>query len=237
MQQDQHRAYCALAVKWLQRPRSAGGPGCAVAVMESSTGWNGERPDAIGFRFTGHAPTDGSVVVEVKVSRSDFLADARKPHRQEGGCGSWRYFMAPTGLISPEELPAGWGLLEVTKAGHIKPVAGHALYFRQSRHDEYLQQAAAWRFPAVDHDREKYLLTRLLANTDPQKALDMVREANNRNAQLLRRIDAIGAALGLPKGSSTHEVERAARNAANYRVRRKQEDPLQPIARALRPQA
>jgi hypothetical protein len=44
-----------------------------------------------------------------------FLADRDKPFRQkpEMGVGCERYYLAPRALIRTEELPAGWGLLEV----------------------------------------------------------------------------------------------------------------------------
>jgi hypothetical protein len=53
--------------------------------------------------------------VECKVSRADFLPDRHKPFRQkpEIGVGCERYYLAPKGLIRIEEIPAGWGLLEV----------------------------------------------------------------------------------------------------------------------------
>jgi len=54
-------------------------------------------PDAIGWKKACH-----SVLVECKVSRADFLADREKP-----------YYLAAKGLIRIEELPAGWGLLEI----------------------------------------------------------------------------------------------------------------------------
>jgi hypothetical protein len=56
------------------------------------------------------------VLVECKVSRGDFLADANKPFRShpEDGLGSKRFYLAPTGMIAPEELPKCWGLLECT---------------------------------------------------------------------------------------------------------------------------
>lgn len=119
-----HADLCALAVKWLKRQNSAGGPGCHVAISECRSGWTGEIPDAIGFRAAGHKQTDGSIVVECKTSRSDFLADRKKAHRLEGGLGNWRYFMAPAGLIRADEVPLGWGLLEVNSRLHIKAVAG-----------------------------------------------------------------------------------------------------------------
>lgn len=175
-----HKQMCEIAVKWLKRPNSAGGPGCAVALSECRSGWSGEIPDAIGFRASGH--WDGSYVVEVKTSRSDFLADAKKPHRASGGMGNWRYFMAPTGLIKTSELPAGWGLLEVNGRGHVKAVAGPAAFYK-GPWGEMEKQIAAWKQDS-DMQREQFLMVRAMANTgDPQKVLDMIREANNRAAR------------------------------------------------------
>jgi hypothetical protein len=67
-------------------------------------------PDAIGWKKACH-----SVLVESKVSRADFLADRAKPFRlkAENGVGCERYYLAPRGLIRTDELPIGWGLLEV----------------------------------------------------------------------------------------------------------------------------
>ncbi|WP_143516196.1 adenylosuccinate synthase [Pusillimonas sp. T2] len=210
-QKSLHKSLCEIAVKWLKRAPSAGGPGCAVAMSECKSGVDGEIPDAIGFRRTGYDATDGSVLVEVKTSRADFLADAKKSHRISGGIGSWRYYMAPKGLIDPNDLPMGWGLLQVNERGHVKALAGHATYFK-GRHDEYLRQACLWRFLDVDVSREQFLLVRALANTgDPQKVLIMLREANNRAARLTAAVERIAKALGLPQHTSSYEVERTAR--------------------------
>ena len=58
-----HSDLCKLAVSWLKRPFSRGGHGCTVAIDECRTGWGGEIPDAVGYRYsgmqdtsTGHAP-------------------------------------------------------------------------------------------------------------------------------------------------------------------------------------
>ena len=69
----------------------------------------GEVPDVIGWKASCQ-----SVLVECKVSRSDFLADALKPFRlrPDEGLGSKRLYMAPAEIIAPEELPRHWGLLE-----------------------------------------------------------------------------------------------------------------------------
>src|SRR5262249_30587332 len=55
-----------------------------------------------------------SVLVECKVTRSDFLADLDKPFRLKAGLGmgAERFYFAPAHVIRIEDLPAGWGLLE-----------------------------------------------------------------------------------------------------------------------------
>jgi hypothetical protein len=57
------------------------------------------------------------VLVECKASRADFLADHQKPFRlkQQQGMGCERFYFAIAGLISPQELPQGWGLLELRR--------------------------------------------------------------------------------------------------------------------------
>lgn len=66
-----------------------------------------QRADVIGFR------SQCSVAIESKVSRADFLADRKKPHRAVGGIGLYRFYICPVGLIAADELPARWGLLHV----------------------------------------------------------------------------------------------------------------------------
>ena len=75
-----------------------------------------ERPDALGINSGGE-----SFLVEVKVSRADFLADQKKPHRnKEKALGNYRAYLTPKGLLNPEEIPFGWQLWEVH--GKTKPV-------------------------------------------------------------------------------------------------------------------
>lgn len=103
MASKEHSELCIRAAKFLRNN------GFSVAFddrFEAVTG-TGELPDAIGFR------NGVSVVIEVKVSRSDFFADKKKHFRREAetGMGDWRFFLCPVDLIKPEELPEGWGLL------------------------------------------------------------------------------------------------------------------------------
>lgn len=98
-----HEKLVSKAVAWLRRY------GCGVVLSEQSCA-SGETPDAIGWKRACH-----SVVVECKISRADFLADREKPFRQNPklAMGCERYYLATFGLIAREELPAGWGLLEL----------------------------------------------------------------------------------------------------------------------------
>lgn len=100
-----HCELVELGYKWVLN----NSPRCGVAFKEFKTiGW--EIPDVIGFG------SFMSIVVECKTSRSDFLADKKKPHRIVGkGMGRFRFFLCPEGLIRPDELPERWGLLYVIK--------------------------------------------------------------------------------------------------------------------------
>lgn len=75
--------------------------------------WKGhnEQPDVYGFGFY-------TAMIECKATRSDFLVDKKKPFRVEGrGCGKYRLYCSNTGIIKPDELPDGWGLLEPSGNG------------------------------------------------------------------------------------------------------------------------
>ncbi|GBQ90079.1 hypothetical protein GCM10007866_16160 [Gluconobacter albidus] len=119
----------------------------------------GESPDAIGYRVSDMI-NGGSTIVECKVSRSDFLADRKKPHRQTGGMGKWRYFMCPEGLISPDELPDKWGLLHVGARNCVTPLAGPA-FIKPAWGSAYENALADY---AHEHDtfRETLMLANLL---------------------------------------------------------------------------
>ncbi|WP_422101982.1 adenylosuccinate synthase [Vreelandella sp.] len=187
-----HAELCAIAVKWLKRPNSNNGHGCHVAVSEVRSGWTGEIPDAIGFRQSGYAPSDGSVVVEVKVSRSDFLADRKKPHRIEGGLGNWRYFMCPEGMIQPDELPEGWGLLWINKRGHVKPKAGFASALANSRSYQSHQDAMAAFRQESDLLGEQFILVKLYSRIgDAEELNQKMREAWAERQQLAKRCDQL----------------------------------------------
>ena len=96
-----HADLVRVASRWLRRVQK-----CGVVLAEHSGG--GEHPDAIGWR------SSASRLVECKVSREDFAADRHKPSRlgpkfrPAGKC----WYLTPRALVTVEELPLGWGLLE-----------------------------------------------------------------------------------------------------------------------------
>src|SRR3954471_12569638 len=98
-----HAQLVERAVHWLRSYR------CGVVLSEQAC-VSGEMPDAIGWKRACH-----SVVVECKVTRADFLADREKPFRRKPqiGMGCERYYLTSAELLKPDELPAGWGLLEL----------------------------------------------------------------------------------------------------------------------------
>lgn len=101
-----HPAHAELverAARWLKSF------GCGVVFddrFQARTS-SGGKPDALGFK------AGVSILIECKSTRADFLADKKKKVRQqpELGVGDWRFYLCPTGVIKPEELPEGWGLL------------------------------------------------------------------------------------------------------------------------------
>lgn len=181
-----HKNLCDIAVRWLKKTNSNGGPCCHIAVSEIAGGWSGEIPDAIGFRAAGY--DDGAIVVEVKVSRSDFLADRNKPHRngETIGMGKWRFYLCPEGLIKPEEVPEKWGLVYVTKRGGTKCVKGFCSFTHWGERKDALASEA---FDS-DRDREMFLLVKLLARVgDPEQLNKKIRGMYNVQSEQQRRID------------------------------------------------
>lgn len=90
--------------------------GYPIALANCTSAMMGEQPDILGMDYSAD-----SIVGEVKVSRSDFFADKKKPWRKDGqGMGKCRFFLTPKGLLKPEEIPYGWQLWEVH--GKSKPI-------------------------------------------------------------------------------------------------------------------
>lgn len=115
-----HADLVLIAKRWLLQTKRCG----FVLTEFHHLGVTAEIPDCVGFRI-GYGRND-SVLVECKATRGDFLADARKSFRKnpEEGIGAYRFYLCPQGVIAPQDLPPGWGLVLVGNTARPRQVVG-----------------------------------------------------------------------------------------------------------------
>lgn len=99
-----HRQLCELGARWIFNERHPAGYEWRILI---EPGYREELPDV--FAFTRNYST----LIECKASRADFLADRKKPFRQDPqmGIGMRRYYLVNEGVAKQEEMPPGWQLL------------------------------------------------------------------------------------------------------------------------------
>lgn len=107
----------------------------ANIVLRELTTWCRETPDLLGWargRVT-------SILIEVKVSRGDFLADRKKLHRRklEYAMGNFRFYCCPYNMIRVEEVLDNWGLLYLSKTGKSIQLIKPAGYQKANIQEEY----------------------------------------------------------------------------------------------------
>jgi hypothetical protein len=112
-----------------------------------------ETPDVLGFR------SGWSYLLEAKVSRGDFKGDAKKSfrHYPEKGVGNYRSYVCPKGLIKPEELPAGWGLVYVDPITKRLRTIVFPRYQSSNLHNEQLLLVSVVRRMIDGFEYKKYL--------------------------------------------------------------------------------
>lgn len=190
MSDNLHRQLCEIGSKFLKRSASKNGHGCHFTIIESAV--YGENPDVFGVRHgiisermigdtlyvCGHDV--GTVVLEAKTSRADFLRDKGKKHKvtDDLGLGRWRYYICPEKLIKIEDLPPKYGLLWVTKGGQVKIIAGALAVEKRvikntlgrdrkfSSMIDLQNSFAAWSFDDRNHQNEMNLMTMALARLE-----------------------------------------------------------------------
>jgi hypothetical protein len=59
---------------------------------------------------------------EIKISRGDFLNDAKKSKHQQGGGANYFYYVCPKDMIKKEEVDKRYGLIYVWDTGYIEIV-------------------------------------------------------------------------------------------------------------------
>ncbi|MGS1035945.1 hypothetical protein NFI99_12610 (plasmid) [Burkholderia glumae] len=190
---DVHKLLVRLGERWLKRQ------GFAVVASELVTSGTREQADVIGFR------SNCSAVIEAKASRSDFLADARKPHRVAGGLGTYRFYLCPPEVIALSDLPERWGLLYAEGRGVreiLRPTGNGWPSLRSTFGDWPAFQHEA------DQDAERGVLfsiarRRSLSRSDEQyemKLQDEIRRANRlerENVDLAEKVRRLELALYL----------------------------------------
>lgn len=97
-----------------------------LSQVRSSTGFEERSPrtaDAL-ICFTWPSRSFETWGVEVKVSKSDLKAEVENPEKAERiaqYCDRWM-IACPAGMISPKDLPKGWGLMTVSEDLKVKVV-------------------------------------------------------------------------------------------------------------------
>ncbi len=85
--------------------------------LRLGTGYGGAIEQEIDFWALNCYPSAGmqSIAYEIKVTRSDFKRELANPKKRHGAMeiSNRFYFVAPIGLIQPDELPADCGLVEI----------------------------------------------------------------------------------------------------------------------------
>lgn len=161
--QSEHDKLCDLAGRWLRNVAKY-----PVVFVEMRT-WLRETPDAIAFDSTS------SILIECKTSRADFLADRKKPFRSDPskGVGYYRYYMAPAGLISVDELPDRWGLIEAS-GGKATLVHG--------KHPKRYSEENPFSFPEFHSNSERMIMFSALRRA---KGLSRLERENKRLTKMV----------------------------------------------------
>lgn len=172
-----HQELCSIGVRWLKR--HSNGVGCQFAVSEIQTSFERtEQADVFGYRCTGNL--QGSWLIEVKTSRSDFLSDFKKPHRIDPslGVGQYRVYMCPENIIKYDELPEGWGLVTVNARGHVN--------------SDWKHQTSLRSFDERNQDGEAYLMARLISRFDDvEKYNNMLKEASAMSSRAWSQVEKL----------------------------------------------
>lgn len=102
-----HKDLVDIATKWAQGRHQ---------IVIKERGAIGEIPDVMAFDYSY------STLIECKVSKSDFNRDKNKMSRRrpEYGMGNYRIYCVPNGLITRDDIPDTWVLLNVFPTGYAK---------------------------------------------------------------------------------------------------------------------
>lgn len=127
--------------------------GCDLAAWEFSGGYQDEQCD--GYCLNRR----GSHVIEAKVSRADFLADRKKPHRADpaNSVGQYKFYAVPEtpGIIKEGEIPQNWGLIYVDAKKRCSLFWNMPPKVRQERQQK-LQECIRWGWQSRSYLKRRY---------------------------------------------------------------------------------
>ncbi|HMJ56688.1 MAG TPA: hypothetical protein VK540_31685 [Polyangiaceae bacterium] len=193
--------------------------------VSNGTGWSGMKQYADAL-VVSCWPSRGIWIggVEIKVSRSDWLRELKKPGKSapiQAFCQHW-WVAAPPGIVQLDELPKTWGLYEVTgkkakvarPAPELKPVP-LTLEFIASilrnvgvnqdatrldgRAEAYEAARAAYDTAAVDKLREELTLAKL----ERARFEHQLESKTDAYEELVHNARAFELEVGLPEGLVT----------------------------------
>jgi hypothetical protein len=110
-------------------------------------------------------PSRGHQIIgyEVKVSRADWLRELKQPEKAEESvfryCDRW-YVVAAKGIVKPNELPAGWGLIEQF-GSQLRTTAESAKLSPEPITRAFFASLVRRGFEALDRRAEKLVSTKL----------------------------------------------------------------------------
>src|SRR5690606_11023333 len=75
--------------------------------------WKTFRPDVFSINPSLQPERANPRIHEIKVSRADFLSDVANPRKREAylSIAETVYYVVPEGLVTPDEVPQGLGLI------------------------------------------------------------------------------------------------------------------------------
>ena len=100
--------------------------GILVFELATGTGFQHGEPNRIDAFWMAAEPSRGlrRIAYEIKRSRADYLREIKEPRKRRAALrvSNQFFFVTPTGLLKPEEIPLECGLKEVDESGRLYTV-------------------------------------------------------------------------------------------------------------------
>lgn len=117
-----HHQLAGRVASWLRDQGRITWENVELLVDRDAGGRQSIRPDVFSMVTTYDEKRLNPCVHEVKVNRSDFLADVAQPDKRGGYAkvAEVMYYAAPQGIIHPSEVPEGCGLVVEREIGQFE---------------------------------------------------------------------------------------------------------------------